>query len=166
MTKIRRAKRAMKIRKVVHNNRKRAFEVTISRKTLLYPYARCAPAPEAGNRVAELCIDKELSEEGFSYSLESGDEGTVHAEQVLDYNKDPAYLAELLLYKLTLEARKRLNFSPLSKREIIRRLGTSPAQFYRLFDQTNYKKSIGQMLELLHVLDCQVDLVVRSRQTS
>ena len=53
--------------------------------------------------------------------------------------------------------------STLSKREIIRRLGTSASQFYRLLDQTNYSKSVGQLLALLHVLDCDVDLVVRKR---
>lgn len=51
----------------------------------------------------------------------------------------------------------------LSKRELIRRLGTSATQFYRLLDQTNYKKSFGQLLSLLHVLDCDVDLVVKEK---
>jgi len=51
----------------------------------------------------------------------------------------------------------------LSRREIIRRLGTSATQFYRLLDQTNYRKSIDQLLSLLHVLDCDVDLVVRAK---
>lgn len=59
-------------------------------------------------------------------------------------------------------ARRRVQASPLSKREIIRRLGTSATQFYRLLDQANYRKSIDQLLPLLHVLDCDVDLVVRA----
>ena len=67
---------------------------------------------------------------------------------------------------LTLEAQKRVEASPLSKREIIRRLGTSATQFYRLLDQTNTTKSVGQLLSLLHVLDCDVDLVVRDRRTA
>ena len=87
----------------------------------------------------------------------------VHIDQVLEYNQDPGYLRDLLLYKLTIEAQKQVNASPLSKREIIRRLGTSAAQFYRLFGQTNYRKSVDQLLSLLHVLDCNVDLVVRAR---
>ena len=89
-----------------------------------------------------------------------------HVEQVLEYNQDPGYLRELLLYKLTLEAQNRVEASPLSKREIIRRLGTSATQFYRLLDQTNTTKSVGQLLSLLHVLDCDVDLVVRDRRTA
>ena len=95
--------------------------------------------------------------------LESGKEGTVHIEQVLEYNQDPGYLRELLLYKLTLEARRQIEESPLSKREIIRRLGTSATQLYRLLDQTNYRKSVDQLLSLLHVLDCDVDLVIRAK---
>jgi hypothetical protein len=59
---------------------------------------------------------------------------------------------------LTLEAQKRIAESPLSKREIMRRLGTSAAQLYRLLDQTNYRKSVDQVLALLQVLNCEVDL--------
>ena len=70
------------------------------------------------------------------------------------------------IYKLTLEAQKRIETSLLSKREIIRRLGTSPAQLYRLLDQTNYRKSVDQVLALLHVLDCDVDLVVRAKSAA
>jgi hypothetical protein len=53
---------------------------------------------------------------------------------VLEYNQDPTYLRDLLLYRLTLEAQKRVAESPLSKREIVRSLGTSAAQLYRLLD--------------------------------
>jgi hypothetical protein len=30
-------------------------------------------------------------------------------------------------------------------------------------DQTNYSKSIGQLLALLEVLDCEVELIVRDK---
>lgn len=76
------------------------------------------------------------------------------------------YLRDILWYKLTVEARKRLEKSALSKREIIRRLGTSATQFYRLLDQKNYQTSVDQLLSLLHVLDCDVDLVVRAKTPS
>ena len=82
---------------------------------------------------------------------------------MLEYNQDPGYLRQLLLYRLTLEAERRVAESRLSKREIIRRLGTSPAQLYRLLDPTNTRKSVDRLLELLHVLDCDVDLVVRAK---
>jgi hypothetical protein len=87
----------------------------------------------------------------------------VHVEQVLDYNKDPSYLRDLLLYQLTLAAQHRVAETQLSKREIVRRLGTSPAQLYRLLDQTNYAKTVDQLLRLLGVLDCDVELVVRAK---
>ena len=63
---------------------------------------------------------------------------------------------------MTLEAQRQLQQTSLSKREIIRRLETSPAQFYRLIDQTNYSKSIDKVLALLQVLGCDVEMVVRS----
>jgi hypothetical protein len=42
----------------------------------------------------------------------------------------------------------------------------SPAQFYRLIDPTNYRKSVDKMLSLLQVLGCEVDLVVRDRRSA
>src|SRR5262245_10722721 len=148
----------MKIRSVRLNNRKKTFEVSTRSRTFSFPYAKADPRPSASNGVARVAVDKELGREGFIYTLESGREGTVHIEQVLEYNQDPGYLRDVLLYRLTLEAQRRAEVSPLSKREIIRRLGTSAAQLYRLLDQTNYKKSVDQVLNLLHVLDCDVDL--------
>ena len=112
----------------------------------------------------KVTVDRELGCEGFTYVLKSGREGSVHIEQVLDYNDDPTYVRDAMLYRLTIEAQKRLKGSPLSRREIIRRLGTSATQFYRLIDQTNYKKSIDQLLSLLHVLDCSVELKVRAKR--
>ena len=153
----------MKIRSVKINNRKKAFEIATYSKSFLFPYAKAEPRPTAADPVVRAVVDKELAREGFVFTLESGMEGTVHIEQVLDYNQDPAYLRDLLLYKLTLEAQQRVESSALSKREVIRRLGTSAAQFYRLLDQTNYRKSVDQVLNLLHVLDCDVDLVVRPK---
>ncbi len=153
----------MKIRSVTRNNRKRAFEVGTWRQPYLFPYAKATPPPSTGDPIVEVAIDDELGREAFTYRLASGAEGSVHMEQVLEYNQDPGYLRNLLLYKLTIEAQRRLAESRLSRREIIRRLGTSPAQFYRLLDSTNNRKSVDKVLHLLHVLDCEVDLVVRTR---
>ena len=153
----------MKIQSVTHNNRKKAFQVKTSKKLFQLPYSRVDPQPDAADPIARVFVDKELGDEGFTYVLESGKEGTVHGEQVLEYNQDPRYLRDALLYKLTIEAQKRVEASALSKREIIRRLGTSATQFYRLLDQTNSRKSVDQLLSLLHVLDCDIDLLVRTK---
>jgi len=156
----------MKIHSVRLNNRRRAFEVRTRRGKLLLPYTRLNPAPTADDPAVEVRIDEDLGREAFSYTLASGGEGTVHIEQVLEYNRDPGYMRNLLLYKLTLEAQNRIEHSSLSKREIIRRLGTSPAQFYRLLDSTNYRKSMDKLLSLLQTLDCEVDFVVRAQSAS
>ena len=153
----------MKIRRVKYNNRKKLFEVRVSSKELAFPYAKTDPPPTPQDPVVRVSIDSELDREGFTYELQSGRTGTVHVEQILEYNQDPAYLRDLLLYRLTLEAQKRAEASSLSRREIIRRLNTSAAQLYRLLDQTNYSKSVDQMLALLQVLDCDVELVVRAK---
>lgn len=153
----------MKITSVTANNRKRAFEVKTRRGQWPFPYSKAEPAPTPSDPLVELYIDPELGREGFTYLLASGAEGSVHIDHVLDYNEEPGYMRDLLLYNLTVEALERIEASPLSKREIIRRLGTSPAQFYRLLDTTNYRKSIDKMLALLQVLDCEVEVIVRAK---
>ena len=154
----------MKIRSVTHNNRKKTFALRTSAKALVLPYSQTDPVPTAENPVCKSFVDDEAGREAFTYVLDSGASGTVHIDQVLEYNRDPRYLRDLTLYRLTIEAQKRASASPLSKREIIRRLGTSAAQLYRLLDQTNYRKSIDQLLALLQVLNCDVDLVVRTKR--
>lgn len=154
----------MKIKNVKHDNRKKAFEVVTARKRYAFPYARLDVRPSRENPISRVYVDEELGREAFTYELCSGEQGTVHIDHVLEYNRDPRAMRDLLLYKLTLVAQERVRSSPLSARELIRRLGTSPAQFYRLLDQTNYTKSIDQLLTLLSVLDCDVDLVVKKRR--
>ena len=153
----------MKIRGVLNHPRRHAFEVRTARGAFVFPYDRCAPKPSARDVVKSVSIDDDTGGETFTYMLESGRAGVVHIEKVLDHNEEPAYMQQALLYRLTLEAAAKLEKSPLSKREVARRLGTSPSQLYRLLDPTNSRKSVDRMLSLLRVLGCQVDIVVRPR---
>ena len=153
----------MRILRVGVNNRRKAFEVSVENRTYMMPFCILEAPPTSADRVAEVFVDPEIGNEGFTYKLQSGKENSVHIDHVLDYNRDPAYLKDLILYELSVEAQARAERSSLSKREIIRRLGTSASQFYRLVDPTNYRKSIGQMIALLQVLDCEVEVLVRQR---
>jgi hypothetical protein len=154
----------VKIRRVAVNHRKAQLELTVaSGRILPVPYAKLVPRPTSRNRVCEVYVDKELGREAVTYVLEAGQEGSVHVDHALEYNEDPTYLGELLAHKLTVEARRRVERSGLSRRELARRLGTSVPQLYRLLDPTNTKKGIGQLVALLHLLDCDVDLVVNPR---
>ena len=154
----------MKLRSVSLNNRRREFLITTrSGKSYSFPYAKADPRPSAGDRIQDVFVDTELGSEAFTYVLRSGTEGSVHIDHVLEYNEDPAYLAELLIYKMTLEARRRLQDSRLSRRQVARRLNTSVPQLYRLLDPANHRKSMRQLISLLHVLNCDVDLVVKER---
>jgi hypothetical protein len=155
----------VKILKVTANNHKRAFEVHTRKDVFVMPYARVTPRPSVRDRLAVVYVDEELGREAFTYELASGAEGTVHIDSVLDYNEDPGYLAELMMYQLSIEAQKRVEQSPLSMREIARRLKTSVPQLYRLLDQTNYGKSLQQLISLLAVLDCKIELTVKKRST-
>lgn len=152
----------MKIRSVRFSNRSQVFEVATWSKKYAFPYGKADPAPTAGDPVVSCLVDDELAREAFVVIMKSGREATIHIEQILEFNRDPGYLHDLFLYELTLEAQRRVNASDLSKDEIIRRLGTSETQFDRLLDQTNYRKSVDRILNLLHVLNCDVEIVVRS----
>ena len=151
----------MKIKNVVANNRRKVFEVETRKGSYAFPYTKLQWKPKRGDRVAEVFVDDELGNEAFTYRLESGHEDTIHIDSVLEYNQDPTYLNELLLHQLTIEAQRGVEESGLSKREIIRHLGTSASQFYRLMDPSYYGKSVGQMLALLHLVGMSVDVVIK-----
>jgi len=154
----------MKIRSVKTNNRTREFLVTnFSGNEYSFPYFKAKPKPTATDPVADVIIDKELGKEAITYHLKSGSQGSVHIEQILEYNEDPKYLADLLTYKLSLEAKQRIEHSDLSRRQLAKRLKTSVPQLYRLLDPSNTTKSMSQLVALLHILNCDVDLVVRKR---
>ena len=154
----------MKIRSVTANNRRNEFTVvTRSGAAYAFPYGKCDPVPGPDDRIEEVYVDKELGNEAFTYVLESGREGTVHMDHILEYNEDPNYLAKLLTYKLTLEAQYGIEGSGLSRRQIAKRLQTSVPQLYRLLDPANENKSMSQLVALLHILDRDVELVVKKR---
>jgi hypothetical protein len=151
----------VKIRAVKANNHKRAFELTLGTGVLVFPYARTDPAPTPADPIERVYVDDELGREGFSYQLKSGGEGSVHVDSVLEYNEDPKYMRDLLLYNLTVEAQKCLRARRLPKNEVLRRTKTSASQLARLLDVTNRTKSLDKMVVLLGALDCEVELTVR-----
>lgn len=149
----------MKVKKTVINNRKKAFEILTTKGAYEFPYSRLSLKPTQANPIEDVYPDAEIGFDGFTYRLASGEEDTVVLDQVLEYAKDPEYLRKALLFKLTVQAQKRLEQLKIKKREIIRRMGTTPAHFYRLIDQTNTHKTIDQMVKLLAALDCPIDVV-------
>lgn len=155
----------MKINSVRANNRRKVFEVGTQAGTYPLPYALLRVRPSADNRLVDVFPDDELGREGFTYRLEDGAEDSIHIDAVLEYNRDPAYLKDVLLHRLTVEARKAADASHLGKRELTRALGTSASQLYRLLDPTNRSKSVGQMLALLHILGREVEVLVTPRGT-
>jgi hypothetical protein len=157
----------MKIHAVVVNNRKAQIELVLrSGKSYPFPFTKLHPRPSSKNRIERAYVDRELGNEAATYVLESGAEGSVHIDHALEYNQDPNHLAELLVHKLTVEAAKRVGRSDLSRRELARRLHTSVPQLYRLLDPTNTRKSLSQLIGLLHVLDYSVDLVVKPQKAA
>jgi hypothetical protein len=148
----------MKIKKVTVNNRKKAFELVTTKGEFDFPFSRLRLKPTDAHPINDAFVDKELGSQAFTYILTSGKEDSVHVDQVLEYNKAPDYMRKTLLYKLTLQAQKMIEARGVSKRELVRRLHTSPTQLYRLLDQSFYGKTLDQMVRLLSVLDCPIDV--------
>src|SRR6478609_8933775 len=82
----------VKVGRVTVNARERAFPVRLGRTTFRFPFVKADPTPTTDDPVARVWSDPELAHQGFSYALASGQEGSVLADQVLDYNSDPRYL--------------------------------------------------------------------------
>jgi|SRR5665213_22996 len=150
----------MKILSVSANGRRRAFEVQTRGRTYLFPYSKALPMPSGADPVANVAPDPELGNEAFTYTLVSGREGSIHIDSVRELSHDPKYMAELLLYRLSVEAQNRMSSSGRTARDIARALNTSPAQLYRLTDPTNYSKSFPQLISLLNYLGANVDFQI------
>ena len=156
----------MKIRSLKMNNHKKAFELRTYKDRYEYPYAMLDTQPTDDDKIVNAYVDPELGNEAITYELASGTEDTIHIDRVLEYNHDPSYMRDLLLYKLTIEAKKLVESSPVGIRELSRRLGTSPTQIYRLLDEENTRKSLDRVFELLSVLQCRIDIHSSKGQAS
>lgn len=100
----------MKVRRVAINKRKAQLEIsTAAGEMLPFPFSKLNPRPTQRNRIRETFVDPELGGEGVTYVLESGAEGSVHLDHALEYNKDPRYLSELLMHRMTRSARPQLD---------------------------------------------------------
>jgi len=152
----------VKIQSVALNNHRRAFEIALAgRGKFSFPYGKADPEPTPEDPVDQVFVDPELGGEGVTYRLQSGREGSVLSDHVLEYHRDPSTMRDLMLHQLTVEAVRRVEESPLGIREISRRLSTSPTQLYRLLDPANHGKTVDRMLELLQVLDAEVEVRVK-----
>jgi hypothetical protein len=155
----------MKIQSVRANNQKKAFEIKTYKGTYEFPYAKLGVAPTTRDKIVEVSPDRDFGNEAFTYKLQSGKEGTIHIDSVLEYNQDPAILRDLLRHKLTVAARKLVEEGGYSKRALTRRLGTSSTQFYRILDLENTTKSLDQLVTLVGALDYSIELKLSPRSS-
>ena len=152
----------MKIKRVRLNKQKKCIEINTQKGRFGLPFSKLQLVPTIYNRISKIYIDPELGREGVTYVLESGKEDSVPLDAFLDYNQEQNYMRKIHLYKLTLKALESVKKSKLSKREIARKLHTSPAQLYRLLDTANYKKTIDQMIKLLTCLGTEVKIQTKA----
>ena len=144
----------MKVVDVKVDARKKELLITAGRSTFRYPFAFVS----GGDAVVAAKSDPELGSEAISCFLASGETRTIHLDDIRAQLGDADYLREQMLYDMTLQALRIVRKKRVAKRALCRMLQTSPAQVYRLLDQTCYSKTVDQMLRLLQVLGCTVKL--------
>ena len=150
----------MKIKRVLANNRKRSFLVDTAKGVFEFPYSELRFKPTKSDPLLEVSADPELGNEALTYQLKSGATDTIPLDAVLEYNRESDYMRDLLLHKLSLNAQRALRERKITKRELSRRLRTSPAHVYRLLNQAFYGKTIDEMVRLLSALGQTVEITV------
>jgi len=150
----------VKLKSVAYNNRRKVFLLHTEKGKMEFPYAAAQPQPVPGDYVREAYVDPELGNEAFSYRLESGAEGAIHGDSILEQNEDPEHLSGLMLYHLTLALRDAIEKSPLSKREIIKKSRISAPQLYRLLDPVKTGKSASQIFRVLYALNHDLEFTI------
>jgi hypothetical protein len=146
----------MKISRVTFSRHRQEFTILAGRRAWVVPFQFLRLRPTREDPVVDASPDHDLGGEGFTYRLASGAQDTVHLDDVLHINRDPEYGRQQLLYGLTTQAQDLLRGSGLAKRQVCRRLATSPAQLQRLLDPTFGGKTIDQMVRLLQALGHEV----------
>ncbi len=152
--------KSSKIKSVSFNNRTHTITIQTSLGTLDIPYSKLMLKPSQGNSIVEAYVDKELAQRCITYILKDGQEDSLPIEAFWEYNRDPDYMREIELYKLTIKAIDLVASSNLSKRFICRQMGTSLSQLSRLLDVKNHKKTIDQMLRLITILGADFEIKV------
>ncbi len=148
----------MKIGSVRAVPQARYFEVETPRGHLRVPYSRVVPRPTGKDRVARVLVENQPGLEGFHFFLSKGRVGWVSIDSVLKEHLDPAHTADLLASQLAAEARKRLAKVPLFHADVCRQLAVSAEQLNSLVEPGKGHRSLRQLLFLVSVLGCQVEL--------
>ena len=145
---------------VYANYRSRALVVHLGQHKLLYPFALLDPQPSTWDRYVRCYDDERTGPTTVHYVLESGGQGRLTAEQVLDFHREPSHVKSRVLETLTMAASERIQYTGLSKRQIFKRLRTSRAQLDRILDTKNVRKSVDSVLAVLEVLGYEVEVTV------
>ena len=106
----------VKIKRVLGNNRKRAFLLDTSKGHYEFPYSQLKLKPSKRDPLAHVAPDGNFGNQAFSYQLRSGAADTVHIDHVLRYAEDTDYLREELVFKLTVEANRLMEKRRLTKK--------------------------------------------------
>ena len=152
--------KSYKIKKATWSNKKKLIEIEIAKGQLSLPFAKLMTPPTRGNPIEKLYVDKELASKAITYCLKDGTLDSVPLDAFLDFNKDPDYLRESEMHRLSILANKLVKDTGISKREICRRMGTSMSQLSRLLDTSNYSKTFDQLIKLFNILGTEVKIEV------
>ena len=152
--------KSFKIKKVANNRKKKLIEIDTAKGEFSIPYSKLMISPTKKIGIDKIYVDKELGSTAVTYELEDGRVDSIPLDAFLDFNKDPDYLREIELHRLTVTAIQYVEDSGMSKREIARRMKTSMSQLSRILNTSNQTKTFDQLIKLFNVLGAEVKIKI------
>ncbi len=113
------------------------------------------------NRFASIRIDRNLAEQGATFTLQDGTRGDFPADFVL-YYADPTYQWSPI-NQLKGELKGRISDARLSFRVLADALNTSPAQVVRLLQKNRASKQILQLTKLAQIAGYDLEIKLKKR---
>ena len=130
---------------VYANHRAQVFVVHLGQRKLQYPFALLDPKPRRWDRFDHYYVDETLGSTAVWYVLQSGKQGLLTAEEVLNYYREPSDVRTRMLCELTYAALEHISSTGFSRSQILKRLHTSPSQLQRILDPSPTTSAINLM---------------------
>ena len=147
-----------KIKSAEFNNRRKTIVVTYTTgKPVEVHYAQLG----IRQNIESVWVDKETRGMSLGIKLENGQEDFMPYDQPLALAKDPEYLLQTQIERLTATIKQTIAEQKISKRYIAEQLKTSDNQVQRLLNPAILNKNLEQLYKIATLLGLELDWQVR-----
>lgn len=146
--------KAVKIRNGEFNNRKKVLTVHyVNDKTAEVHYAQLG----IKKNLEAVWVDKETKGHSLGLRFEDGTEDYMPYDQPLALSKDPEYLLQAHIERLTAVIKATIRERKISKRFLAERLGTSDNQIQRLLNPAILNKNLEQLYKVATIVGLEFE---------